>query len=107
MALVFQEQWCHEPGEPYLHRPEVKGQEEEHGDKAAHKASAEPVTAHIRDNGTHSEKQMEKGGQRVPRKEPRSPLTAKAKRAIPKLTGWVLTCHVFPSACQAKVRLQP
>lgn len=88
-------------GGPYLHRPEVKGQEEQHSDKAAHKASAEPVTAHIGDNGTHSEKQVEKGGQWVPRKEPRSPLTAKAKRAITELTVWVLTFHVFPRALQA------
>lgn len=53
--------------EPYLHRPEVKGQEEEHGDKAAHKAPAEPVTAHIGDDGAHSEEQVEEGCQGVPR----------------------------------------
>lgn len=86
---------------PYLHRPEVEGQEEEHGDEAAHKASAEPVAAHIGDNGTHPEKQVEKGGQRVPREEPRSPLTAKAKRASTGLTVWVLTPHALPRALQA------
>lgn len=75
-----------------LHGPEVKGQEEEHGDEAARKASAEPVTAHIGDNGAHSEKQVEEGGQRVPRKEPRSPLTAKAKRAVLELALRVRTC---------------
>lgn len=58
---------------PYLHRPEVEGQEEKHGDKTAHEASAEPVTAHIGDGGTHSEKQVEKRGHRVPREEPRAP----------------------------------
>ena len=58
----------------HLHRPEVKGQEEKHSHKTAHEALAEPVTAHVGDDGTHAEKQVEKRGHRVPRKEPRSPL---------------------------------
>lgn len=57
--------------EPYLHRPEVKGQEEQHSDKAAHKALAEPVTAHVGDDGAHSEEKVEEGGQGMPRKQPR------------------------------------
>ena len=62
-----------ERGLTYLHRPEVKGQKEKHSDETAHKASAEPVTAHIGDDGTHSEKQVEKGGQGMPRRQPRRP----------------------------------
>jgi hypothetical protein len=70
---------------PYLHRPEVKGQEEEHCDKAAHEALAEPITAHIGDNGTHSEEQVEERGQRMPRGQPRGTLTPGAKRKVVKL----------------------
>lgn len=76
------------PGEgPYLHRPEVKGQKEKHGDKTAHETPAEPVTAHVGDDGTHSEKQVEKGGQRVPGKEPRRPSLRGATWAVSELTS--------------------
>lgn len=56
-------------GLSYLDRPKVKGQKEEDSDKTGNKAVAEPVTEQIGNNGTHSEKQVEKGGQWVPRKE--------------------------------------
>lgn len=56
---------------PYLHRPEVEGQEEKHSNETAHKASAEPVTADVGDDGAYSEEQVEKGGRGVPRKGPR------------------------------------
>lgn len=56
--------------EPYLHRPKVKGQQEKHSDKAANEAPAEPVTAHVGNDGTHAEEQVEEGGQGVPEKIP-------------------------------------
>lgn len=61
--------------ELYLHRPEVKGQKEKHSDKAANEAPAEPVTAHIGDDGAHSEEQVEEGGQGVPGENPGGTLT--------------------------------
>lgn len=77
----------HEPSGYILHRPEVKGQKEKHGDKTAHETPAEPVTAHVGDDGTHSEKQVEKGGQRVPGKEPRRPSLRGATWAVSELTS--------------------
>lgn len=56
-------------GLSYLDRPKVKGQKEENSDKTGNKAVAEPVTEQVGNNSTHSEKQVEKGGQWVPRKE--------------------------------------
>lgn len=56
--------------EAYLHRPEVKGEEEEDEEEAGDEAFAEPIAKEIGHDGTHAEEEVEKGGQRVPRKEP-------------------------------------
>lgn len=56
-------------GLSYLDGPKVKGQKEENSDKTGNKAIAEPVTEQVGNNSTHSEKQVEKSGQWVPRKE--------------------------------------
>lgn len=52
---------------------EVKGQEEQHSDEAAHEALAEPVAAHVGDAWRHAEKQVEKRATGCLGKEPRSP----------------------------------
>lgn len=52
----------------YLNWPKVKGQKEENSDKTGNKAFAEPVTEQVGNNSTHSEKQVEKGSQWMPRK---------------------------------------
>lgn len=86
----------------YLHRPEVKGQEEQHSDEAAHEALAEPVAAHVGDDGAHAEKQVEKRGHRVPRKEPRSPLRPGPQGQWPNVLCGFQAPHV-PCALQPKL----
>lgn len=54
----------------YLHRPEVKGEEEEDDEEAGDEAFAEPVADEVGHDGAHTEEEVEKGGQRVPGKEP-------------------------------------
>lgn len=99
--VTIWEQSPHVPGEgTYLHRPEVEGQEEKHSDKAAHKAPAEPVTAHIGDDGTHSEEQMEEGGQGVPRENPGGSLTQPRAEVLSSLQHhrW----NILPQAVHAQ-----
>lgn len=73
----------------YLHRPEVKGEEEEDEEEAGDEAFAEPVAEEVGHDGTHAEEEVEKGGQRVPRKEPSRILEVAKVGHPPALNIWV------------------